>query len=138
MLDNFKTFIMRGNIIDLAVGVVIGGAFGKIVSSLVNDVMMPLLGRLLGRVNFDNLFVTLSGPAMATLEEAKKAGAVTLNYGLLINNTIDFLIIGGSVYLVIRALTKMKLHEEVTPPPTPSETLLTEIRDLLKAEQQSR
>jgi large conductance mechanosensitive channel len=138
MLDHFKTFIMRGNIIDLSVGVVIGGAFGKIVTSVVNDIMMPLLGRLLGRVNFDNLFVTLSGPVMATLEEAKKAGAVTLNYGLLINNVINFLIIAGSVYLVLRALMKVKLHEESVPPPTPSEALLTEIRDLLKAEQQGR
>lgn len=138
MLDHFKTFIMRGNIIDLSVGVVIGGAFGKIVTSVVNDIMMPLLGRLLGRVNFDNLFVTLSGPVMATLEEAKKAGAVTLNYGLLINNVINFLIIAGSVYLVLRALMKVKLHEESAPPPTTSEALLTEIRDLLKAEQQGR
>jgi large conductance mechanosensitive channel len=138
MLDNFKTFIMRGNVVDLAVGVVIGGAFGKIVTSLVSDILMPLLGRVLGKVNFDNLFVTLSGPVMATLEEAKKAGAVTLNYGIVLNNVINFLIVAGSVYLILRALMKMKLHEEAVAPPTPSEALLTEIRDLLKAGEQGR
>ncbi len=133
MLDNFKAFIMRGNVVDLAVGVVIGAAFGKIVSSLVDDVLMPLLGLGVGKVKFDNLFVTLSGPAAATLEEAKKAGALTLNYGLLLNNVINFLIIAGALFVIVRVLMKMKLHEKAVPPPTPSEALLAEIRDLLKA-----
>lgn len=133
MLKDFKAFIMRGNVIDLAVGVVIGAAFGKVVTSLVDDILMPLVGLGMGKVNFANLFITLSGPVMATLEEAKKAGAVTLNYGLLINTIVNFLIIALSVYLVIRALMKVKLHEEAAAPgPSAEETLLTEIRDLLK------
>lgn len=133
MLKDFKAFIMRGNVIDLAVGVVIGAAFGKVVTSLVEDILMPLVGLGLGKVNFANLFITLSGPVMATLEEAKKAGAVTLNYGLLINTLVNFVVIAFSVFMVLRILMKAKMHEEaVAPGPSAEETLLTEIRDLLK------
>lgn len=133
MLKDFKAFIMRGNVIDLAVGVVIGAAFGKVVTSLVDDILMPLVGLGLGKVNFANLFITLSGPVMTTLEEARKAGAVTLNYGLLINTVVNFLIIALSVFLVIRSLMKAKVHEEAAAPgPSAEETLLTEIRDILK------
>jgi large conductance mechanosensitive channel len=93
MWKEFKTFITRGNVIDLAVGVIIGAAFGKIVTSFVNDILMPPIGLLLGSVNFTNLFITLSGEAYATLEEAQAAGAATINYGVFINTIIDFLIV---------------------------------------------
>ncbi|QQS46930.1 MAG: large conductance mechanosensitive channel protein MscL [Acidobacteriota bacterium] len=134
MLKDFKEFAMKGNVMDLAVGVIIGGAFGKIVTSLVDDVIMPLVGTMLGRVDFTNLFISLSGGAFATLEEAKKAGAVTLNYGLFINSIVNFLIIAFSIFLVVRALMKMKREEEAAPAAPPAEeVLLTEIRDILKA-----
>lgn len=134
MLKDFKEFAMKGNVMDLAVGVIIGGAFGKIVTSLVDDVIMPLVGTMLGKVDFTNLFISLSGGAFATLEEAKKAGAITLNYGLFINSIVNFLIIAFSIFLVVRALMKMKREEEVAPAAPPAEeVLLTEIRDILKA-----
>jgi len=134
MLKEFKEFAMKGNVMDLAVGVVIGGAFGKIITSLVEDVIMPLVGLLLGKVDFTNLFVTLSGGTFATLEEAKKAGASTLNYGLFINNIVNFLIISLSIFLVVKALMSMKKKEEEAPAAPPAqEVLLTEIRDILKA-----
>lgn len=134
MFKDFKEFAMKGNVMDLAIGVVIGGAFGKIVTSLVEDVIMPLVGLLLGKVDFTNLFVTLSGGTYATLEEAKKAGASTLNYGLFINNIVSFLIITLSIFLVVRALMSMKKKAEEAPAAPPAqEVLLTEIRDILKA-----
>ncbi len=132
MLKEFKEFAMRGNMVDLAVGVIIGAAFGKIVSSLVDDVIMPVIGLLVGKVDFTNLFVTLSGQAFNTLEEAKKAGAATLNYGLFINNVVNFVIVALSIFLMIRALMKFKLHETTALPPTPEEKVLMEIRDILK------
>lgn len=135
MLKEFKEFAMKGNVMDLAVAVIIGGAFGKIITSLVEDIIMPLVGLLLGKVDFTNLFISLSGGTFLTLEEARKAGATTLNYGLFINNIVNFLIIALSIFLVIRALIKMKRKEDEVPPAEPpaQEVLLTEIRDILKA-----
>lgn len=116
MWKDFKAFAMKGNVIDLAVGVVIGGAFGKIVSSLVNDIIMPLVGLLLGKLDFANLFITLGEGSFKTLGEAKEAGVATLNYGLFINNIIDFLIIAFSIFIVIRQINRMpKKKEEPAP-----------------------
>jgi len=108
MLKEFKEFTLRGNVIDLAVGVIIGGAFGKIVSSLVNDIIMPPIGMLLNGVNFSNLFFSLDGKNYASLADAQAAGAPTLNYGLFINNTIDFIIVALVIFLMIRAINRMK------------------------------
>jgi len=113
MLKDFKTFIMRGNVLDMAIGFIIGGAFGTIVKSLVDDVLMPPIGMLLGRVDFADRFILLKEgatvlPAGATLEQAKAAGAVTINYGLFINAVIAFLIVGFCVYLVVRAVNRMQ------------------------------
>ena len=135
MLEEFKKFIMRGNVVDLAVGIIIGGAFGKIVSSLVADVMMPPIGMLMGNVNFSSLFINLSGKHYDSLAAAKKAGAPTINYGLFINAVIDFLIVSAAVFLVVKAISRLHRKQEETPaPPAPSkeELLLTDIRDLLK------
>lgn len=108
MLKEFREFIMRGNVVDLAVGVIIGGAFGKIVSSLVTDVIMPPIGLLLNGVDFSNLFISLTGQAYSTLTEAQAAGAPTLNYGNFINSVIDFLIVGLVIFLLIRAINRLK------------------------------
>lgn len=108
MFKEFKEFIMRGNVIDLAVGVIIGGAFGKIVGSLVNDILMPPLGMLLDGVNFSNLYLSLDGKAYASLAEAQAAGAPTLNYGLFINNIIDFVIIALVIFLMVRTINRVK------------------------------
>ena len=108
MLKEFKEFVMRGNVLDLAVAVIIGGAFGKIVSSFVNDVLMPPFGLLLGGANFTNLFIALDGQTYASLEAAKAAGAATLNYGVFINTVIDFLIIAFVIFLIIKSANKMK------------------------------
>lgn len=137
MIKEFKEFIARGNVMDLAVGVIIGTAFGAITSSLVDDVIMPVVGLLLGKVDFSNLFVTLSpgslaGPA-ATLAEAKAAGAVTLNYGLFINTLINFLIIAAAVFVIVKAFNRMRRETPAEPAaPTAEVVLLTEIRDELK------
>jgi len=114
MWKEFKEFIMRGSVLDLAIGIIIGGAFGKIVSSFVSDILMPPIGLLLGRVDFKNLFISLSGQEFATLEEAKKAGVPTLNYGMFLNNVVDFLIISFAIFLVIRQINKLR---KVEPPP---------------------
>lgn len=106
MFKEFKEFAMKGNIIDLAVGVVIGGAFGKIVTSLVNDIIMPVIGLLLGKLDFSNLFITLGDGNFKTIEEAKEAGVVTLNYGMFINNIIDFLIVSFSIFIVVKQINK--------------------------------
>ena len=137
MLQEFKKFAMRGNVLDMAVGIIIGGAFGKIVTSLVNDVIMPPIGQLMGKVDFSGLFINLSGGSYASLAEAKKAGAATVNYGLFINTILDFLIVAFAIFIVIQALEKLKKKEEaapIGPPPAPprQEVLLEEIRDLLK------
>lgn len=108
MLKEFKEFAMKGNVIDLAVGVIIGGAFGKIVTSLVNDIVMPLVGLLLGKVDFSNLFIPLGSGTFATIEEAKQANVATLNYGIFINNIVDFLIITFSIFFVIKQLSRFK------------------------------
>jgi large conductance mechanosensitive channel len=108
MWKEFKTFIMRGNVLDLAIGIIIGGAFGKIISSFVNDIIMPPIGLLLGKVNFADKFVDLSGGGYATLAAAKEAGAATLNYGLFINNIIDFLIVALVIFLVVKQINKMQ------------------------------
>jgi large conductance mechanosensitive channel len=118
MLKEFKEFALRGNVLDLAVGVIIGAAFGKIVSSFVNDILMPPLGLVLGGVDFANLFVNLSGTPYASLAEAQAAGAPTINYGLFINNIVDFLIVAFVIFLVVRAinrLTKPKTAPDAAP-----------------------
>ena len=140
MLKEFKDFIMRGNVLDLAVAVIIGAAFGTIVSSFVNDILMPPIGLLLGGVDFSNLFIDLSGGGYATLSAAQEAGAATLNYGLFLNAVINFLIVAFAVFLVLRAVkaaeARMQKEEEDAPPappePSAEESLLAEIRDLLK------
>jgi large conductance mechanosensitive channel len=106
MLKEFKEFAMRGNVLDLAVGVIIGAAFGKIVSSLVEDVIMPPIGRLLGPVNFSDLFINLSGRSYETLKDAKAASAATLNYGLFLNTVISFLIVAFCVFLVVKQINR--------------------------------
>ncbi len=119
MLKEFKEFAMRGNVVDMAVGIIIGGAFGTIVKSLVNDVMMPPIGLLLGGVDFSDLFITLKEGAVAgpyaTLASAQAAGAVTVSYGLFINAVISFLIVAFAVFLLIRGLNHMKREEEAPP-----------------------
>lgn len=112
MLNDFKKFALRGNVMDLAIGIIIGGAFGKIITSFVNDVIMPLLGLLVGGVDFTNLFISLDGSQHATLQAAKDAGAATLNYGLFISAIFDFVIIALSIFLVISQLSKLKKKEE--------------------------
>lgn len=106
MLKEFKEFAMRGNVVDMAVGIIIGGAFGKIVSSLVSDIIMPPIGVLLGNVDFANLFVNLSGQTYASLADAKKAGAATINYGLFLNTVIDFVIVAFAIFLLIQQLNR--------------------------------
>jgi len=118
MFKEFKTFIMRGNVLDLAVGVVIGAALAKIVNSLVTDVVLPPIGLLLGNVDFSNLFITLSGGHYASLAEAQAAGVATLNYGLFLNSVINFLIIGFVIYLVIRAANKLFIKQPAPAEPT--------------------
>jgi large conductance mechanosensitive channel len=136
VLKEFKEFAIKGNVIDMAVGVVIGGAFGKIVGSLVTDIIMPPIGLLLGKVDFTNLFLNLSGTPVASLAEAKAKGLATLNYGVFINTTFEFLIIAFTIFMVIKQINRLKREAPAAPaaPPEPSneEKLLTEIRDLLK------
>jgi large conductance mechanosensitive channel len=115
MFKEFKEFAMRGNVLDMAVGVIIGAAFGKIVNSFVADIMMPPLGLLLGQVDFSNLFINLSGKPVASLAEAKTAGAPTINYGFFINQVIDFLIVAFAIFLLIRQINAMKRKPEPTP-----------------------
>ena len=107
-MDEFKTFIMRGNVLDMAVGIIIGGAFGKIITSLVNDILMPPIGLLLGKVDFANLFVNLSGKTFASLAEAQKAGAPTLNYGMFLNTIINFLIVAFAIFLLIKQVSRFQ------------------------------
>ncbi len=142
MLKEFKEFAAKGSMLDMAVGIIIGAAFGTIITSLVNDILMPPIGLALGGVDFADLFVTLSqgtpaGP-YATLVAAQEAGAVTINYGVFFNALISFLIVAFSVFMVVRSFNKMKREEEVeeapAAPPEPSEEvqLLTQIRDLMQ------
>ena len=116
MLKEFRDFAMKGNVIDLAIGVIIGGAFGKIVASLVSDIIMPLIGLIMGKVDFSNLFIVLGNGSFKTIDEAKAAGVGTLNYGIFINDIIDFLIIALSIFIIIKQLnrfTKKKQEEPV-------------------------
>ena len=119
MLKEFKTFIMRGNVLDLAIGIVIGAAFGRIVTSFVNDLLMPPIGLLLGRIDFSNLFVSLRGGSYPSLAAAKAAGAPTFNYGLFLNTVIDFLIVAFVIFLIVRAVNRMAAHPEPTPTTKP-------------------
>ncbi|HEY8353573.1 MAG TPA: large conductance mechanosensitive channel protein MscL [Methylophilaceae bacterium] len=138
MLKEFKAFAMRGNVVDMAVGIIIGAAFGSIVKSLVDDVIMPPIGLLLGNVDFSDLFLVLKEGATpepyATLAAARDAGAVTLNYGLFVNALVSFLIVAFAVFLLVRAINRLKAEEPPAPPPeTPEDILLLrEIRDALK------
>jgi large conductance mechanosensitive channel len=118
MFKGFREFIMRGNVLDLAVAVIIGAAFGKIVTSLVNDILMPPLGLALKNVDFNNLFIDLSGGHYATLALAKAAGDATINYGVFLNNLIDFLIVAFAIFLIIHAANKMKRAPAPVPPNT--------------------
>ncbi|MBM7659794.1 large conductance mechanosensitive channel [Bacillus mesophilus] len=115
LIKEFKEFAVKGNVIDLAVGVIIGGAFNKIVSSLVNDIVMPPIGMLLGKVDFTNLFYTLGNKDYKSLSEAQEAGAATINYGIFLNNIIQFLITAFVIFLVIRKINKLKRKEEKVP-----------------------
>lgn len=122
MWKEFKAFILRGNVMDLAVGIIIGAAFGKIVSSLVNDIFMPVIGLVLGKINFANLFVNLSGTKYASLADAQAAGAPTINYGVFINNIIDFLIVGIVVFLLVKGINSLsKKKKEAPAEPTTKE-----------------
>jgi large conductance mechanosensitive channel len=119
MWREFKEFAMRGNVLDLAIGIVIGAAFGKIVSSFVGDILMPPVGLLLGNVDFSNLFVNLSGTRYASLAEAKAAGAPTLNYGVFLNTVLDFLIVAFAIFLLVRLVNRLRRQQEA-PPVTPT------------------
>lgn len=118
MLKEFKEFAVKGNVVDLAIGVIIGGAFGKIVTSLVNDMIMPIIGLLVGKVDFTNLFISLDGTKYPSLAAAKEAGAATFNYGIFINTIIEFIIISFSIFIVIRQLNKFNKKEEPVVEPT--------------------
>ncbi|NRA87246.1 MAG: large conductance mechanosensitive channel protein MscL [Rhizobiales bacterium] len=140
MLEEFKKFALKGNMVDLAIGFILGGAFGTIVKSLVNDIIMPPIGLLMGGVDFSNLYKVINDvdiPAGTTLDAAKEAGAVTLNYGLFVNNCISFLILALVLFFIVKAINKAKAKQEVEAAAAPAEppkqeTLLTEIRDLLQ------
>jgi large conductance mechanosensitive channel len=139
MLKEFRDFAIRGNVIDLAIGVIIGAAFGAIVSSLVDDVFMPLIGLVLNGIDFTNLFVVLSNPKnvpVTSLAAAKDAGVATLNVGLFINAVVKFVIIAFVLFLVVKAVNSMKKKQEAAPaappPPTEEVVLLTQIRDALR------
>ena len=137
MLKEFRDFAVKGNVVDMAVGVIIGAAFGKIVGSLVTDVLMPPIGKLMGGVDFSSLFVTLGPEQYKSLAEAQAAGAATVNYGLFINNVINFIIVAFCVFMMVKALNSAKKKETApaapAAPPAPprQEVLLQEIRDLL-------
>jgi large conductance mechanosensitive channel len=137
MLKEFREFAMKGNVVDMAVGVIIGAAFGKIVSSLVADIIMPPIGLLMGKVDFSNLFVSLTGESYPSLAAAKAAGAATLNYGVFINSIIDFAILAFAIFIVVKQINRLKRTPAPAPPtppePTLQEKLLMEIRDTLKA-----
>ena len=139
MLKEFKEFAMKGNVLDMAIGVIIGGAFGKIVSSLVSDVLMPPLGLLMGKVDFSSLFVDLSQTSPPSLAAAKAAGAPTLNYGVFLQSMFDFLIIAFVIFMLVKQVNRFKNQTPPPPPPPPGPTneekLLMEIRDALKGRQ---
>jgi len=137
MLKEFKEFAMRGNVLDMAIGVIMGGAFGKIVSSLVSDVLMPPIGLLMGKVDFSSLFINLSDTSHPSLVAAKAAGAPTLNYGVFLQSVFDFLIIAFVIFMLVKQINRFKRETALPPPPLPpgptnEEKLLMEIRDLLR------
>jgi large conductance mechanosensitive channel len=132
MLKEFKEFAMKGNVLDMAIGIIIGAAFGKIVSSFVADVMMPPLSMLMGKVDFTNWFVSLTGGDYTTLAAAQAAGAVTLNYGAFLNTIINFVIVAFAIFLLVKQVNRLKKEEPAAPAEPPAqEKLLGEIRDLL-------
>ena len=135
IVKEFKEFALRGNVVDMAVGIIIGAAFGKIVSSMVADVLMPPIGKLMGGVDFSNYFITLSGGDYATLKQAQDAGAATINVGLFLNHVISFIIVAFALFLVIKGMNALKRKQDEgsaeAPPPPRQEMLLEEIRDLL-------
>jgi large conductance mechanosensitive channel len=145
MIKEFRDFIMRGNVLDLAVAVVIGAAFTAIVNSLVSDIINPLIGLVMGGTDFSNVFVALDGGDYATLAAAQEAGAATLNFGLFVNAIINFLIVAFVIFMIVRSINKMqargKAAEEAAPPappePSTEEKLLAEIRDLLQKQTRS-
>lgn len=134
MLKNFKEFSMKGNVLDMAIGVIIGGAFGKIVTSLVSDVLMPPLGLLMGKVDFSSLFINLSGSPQPSLTAAKAAGAPTVNYGVFLQTVFDFTIIAFVIFMLVKQINRFKKEAPPAHPagPTNEEKLLMEIRDALK------
>jgi large conductance mechanosensitive channel len=134
-VKEFKAFIMRGNVIDLAVGIIIGAAFTAIVGSLVKDIFNPVLGLLMGGIDFSNVFIVLSGERMPTLEATRESGAAVLAVGTFINAIINFVIVGFAIFWLIKVLSRFKAKEAAAAPPAPpkSEVLLEEIRDLLKS-----
>jgi large conductance mechanosensitive channel len=117
MLKEFKEFAMRGNVLDMAIGIIIGGAFGKIISSLVGDVLMPPIGKLMGNLDFSNLFFALNGQVYDSLKAAKDAGAPTINYGLFLNTVIDFVIVAFAIFMLVRQINRLKKE---APPAAPS------------------
>jgi large conductance mechanosensitive channel len=140
MLKEFKEFAMRGNVMDMAVGIIIGAAFGKIVTSLVNDIIMPPIGLLMGNVDFSNLYINLGSDNYASLAAAQEAGAPIIKYGVFINSVLDFTIVAFAIFMVIRTMNRLKQPQQAVeaappaPPEPPAEQkLLAEIRDLLKA-----
>jgi len=140
MLKEFKEFAMKGNVLDMAIGVIIGGAFGKIVSSLVSDVLMPPIGLLMGKVDFSSLFIDLSRTSPASLAAAKAAGAPTINYGVFLQSVFDFIIVAFVIFMLVKQVNRFKKEAPAAAPPPPpgptnEEKLLTEIRDLLKHRQ---
>jgi large conductance mechanosensitive channel len=133
MLDEFKKFIARGNVMDLAVGIIMGAAFTGIVNSLVTDVLMPPIGKLAGGIDFKDYFFNLSDGTYATLAAAKTAGAATINYGIFLNQVLNFLIVSFAVFILVRQVNRLQKKEDAKPSAPPrNEVLLEEIRDLLK------
>jgi large conductance mechanosensitive channel len=142
MLKEFKEFAMRGNVVDMAVGIIIGAAFGKIVTSVVNDVIMPPIGKMMGGVNFSDLFISLEPTktqGLTSLAKAKEAGAAVIAYGSFVNTVIDFIIVAFCIFLIIKAMNTLKKKPApapaAPPPPSAQEKLLMEIRDTLRAKQ---
>jgi large conductance mechanosensitive channel len=134
MLKEFKEFAMRGNVLDMAVGIIMGAAFGKIVSSFVSDVLMPPMGLVLGKVDFSNLFINLSGKSYASLAEAKAAGAATLNVGLFINTVIDFILVAFAIFLLVKQVNRLRRQPEAVPAaPTTKECLFCRLSIPIKA-----
>jgi large conductance mechanosensitive channel len=132
-LTEFREFAMKGNVVDMAIGIILGAAFGKIVTSLVNDVVMPPIGLLTGNMDFSQLFINLGDTSYESLEAATAAGAPVIKYGAFVNSVLDFVIVAASIFVAVRAMNRLRKKEEAKPPePSAQEKLLTEIRDLLR------